>query len=130
MYNRFNPLKFRKKRKVNKSLNCRKIRKDGFSQMKLLKKKRKFKIFHVFVLGLVGYTTFTLINQQIQIDKKKKELENLSEQIEIQKIKNDQISEFANSDFEDQREYVERTARSDLDLSKKGEKVFVNISGN
>lgn len=98
--------------------------------MELLKKKRKFKIFHVFVLGLVGYTAFTLINQQVQINKKRKELESLSEQIEIQKIKNNQISEIAKSDFEDQQDYVERTARSDLDLSKRGERVFVNISGN
>lgn len=94
------------------------------------KKKKKFKIFHFLGLILIGYTTFTLVNQQIQITQKRKKLEELSEQVKIQQIKNNQLNEIANSDFEDQKEYIERIARSDLELAKKGERVFVNVPGN
>lgn len=94
------------------------------------KKKKKFKFFNFLGLTLIGYTTFTLVNQQIQITQKRKKLEELSEQVKIQQIKNEKLNEIANSDFEDQKEYIERIARSDLELSKKGERVFVNVPGN
>lgn len=82
------------------------------------------------MLGVTCYVTVALVNQQAQIDQKKKKLDELKEQVAIQQMKNDQLRSIADSDPDEHNDYIERMARSSLDLSKKGERVFVNISGN
>ena len=100
--------------------------------MKLInnKKKKKLNFSRLAVLGVVGYVAVTLVNQQIQINQKKKKLDELTEQVAIQQMKNDQLRSIADSDSDEYNNYIERMARSSLDLTKKGERVFVNISGN
>lgn len=100
--------------------------------MKLIKKKtsKSLRFYRVAVLSFIGYVGFTLVNQQIQIDQKKKKIHELSEEIKIQQMKNDQLRSISNSDSEEQKKYIERVARSNLDFSKKGERIFVNVSGD
>lgn len=100
--------------------------------MRVIKKRRKKAsvIAKIAVLGLSIYVFFTFINQQIQINKKKAEYDQINKEIVVQEIKNEELSKVLNSDAKESQEYIERIARKNLDFAKEGERVFVNISGN
>lgn len=100
--------------------------------MRVIKKRRKKAsvIAKIAVLGLSVYVFFTFINQQIQINKKKAEYDQINKEIVVQEIKNEELSKVLNSDAKESQEYIERMARKNLDFAKEGERVFVNISGN
>ena len=100
--------------------------------MRVIKKRRKKAsvIAKIAVLGLSIYVFFTFINQQIQINKKKAEYDQINKEIVVQEIKNEELSKVLNSDAKESQEYIERIARKNLDFAKDGERVFVNISGN
>lgn len=101
--------------------------------IKLLKKK-KLKLIPIIiklVFLLFGfYLVCTLISQQKQINFRKKRLDEINNKIAIQNTKNEELKHFLNKAEEDNSEYLEHLARESLDLVKKGERVFVNISGN
>lgn len=100
--------------------------------MVVIKKRRKKAgtMAKAAVLGLSVYVLFTFVNQQIQINKKKTEYENINKEIVMQKIKNEELNKVLSSAEKESQEYVEKIARKNLDFAKEGEKVFVNISGN
>lgn len=100
--------------------------------MRVIKKRRKKArvIAKIAVLGLSVYVFFTFVNQQIQINKKKAEYDQINKEIVVQEIKNEELSKVLNSDAKESQEYIERIARKNLDFAKEGERVFVNISGN
>lgn len=75
------------------------------------------------------YAVITLVNQFVDISDKKQQLEALREQIVVQEIKNDQISEVKNYSDNELAQYIEQIAREDLDYIREGERVFVNIAG-
>ena len=97
-------------------------------------KKKKIKlvplILKIIVVAFVFYIVFILFNQQSQINNRKRNLEELTTKLQLQTIKNEELKKFSESMEEKNEEYVERIARESLDLSKKGERVFINISGN
>ncbi|WP_101696464.1 FtsB family cell division protein [Clostridium minihomine] len=100
--------------------------------MKVLKTKKQKKSFllRFAIFSFAAYITVALINQQIQISEKKRQLEELKQQIQIQEIKNEDLKHsLASGDTVDE-EYIERVAREGLDYAKPGERVFVNIAGN
>ena len=43
---------------------------------------------------------------------------------------NSKLRDFEGAAGETNKDYIERVARENLDLSKKGERVFINVSGN
>ncbi|MDQ5983585.1 MAG: hypothetical protein RUMPE_00609 [Eubacteriales bacterium SKADARSKE-1] len=98
----------------------------------LKKKKIKFipLILKAAVVLFVFYIIFMLVNQQAQINSKKRDLEELTAKLQLQTMKNEELKEFSKSTEDKNEEYIERIARESLDLSKKGERVFINISGN
>lgn len=101
--------------------------------MKVVKKSKSKKhiFFRLAVLAFVAYVVVVLINQQVQIRAKQRELEALNEQIVIQDIKNTDIKRVLNSDEEEVKDYIERAARDgNLNLTYPGERVFINIAGN
>lgn len=93
-------------------------------------RKKKHLLFKLFIIGLCAYVVFMLVNQQIQINQKKSELEDLNNELSIQNIKNEEMKSIIDSNDEDNLEYIERIAREDLDFVKEGERVFVNVAGN
>ena len=82
------------------------------------------------IFAFAAYIVFALVNQQVQINEKSQELADLQEQVETQKIKNEDMKHALNADEEETKEYIERVAREDLDYAKPGERVFVNIAGD
>lgn len=100
--------------------------------MKLLKKKVKLLplVFKLSVVAIIFYFVFMLFNQQLQINDKKRKLEQLTEKLQNQEMVNSKLRDFESADGETNKDYIERVARENLDLSKKGERVFINVSGN
>lgn len=100
--------------------------------MKLLKKKVKLLplVFKLSVVAIIFYFVFMLFNQQLQINDKKRKLEQLTEKLQSQEMANSKLRDFEGAEGETNKDYIERVARENLDLSKKGERVFINVSGN
>lgn len=99
---------------------------------KIKRPKKKRNVSIVLSLSLIMfafYAVFTLVNQQMEIAKKKEELEQLQNNIMIQEVKNDEIKQVYQLDDDENDAYIERVAREEFDYSKQGERVFINIAG-
>ena len=107
-------------------------REGGTRIMKVFKRKKQrgSLLLKLAIFAFVAYIVFALVNQQVQINEKSQELADLQEQVETQKIKNEDMKHALNADEEETKEYIERVAREDLDYAKPGERVFVNIAGD
>lgn len=115
------------KRKRNRSRDSSSIK-----EVKPKKKKRskKYLLLYVAIFGFVIYSAITIINQNIEIKKKKEELALLNEQLSIVEIDNELLEKVKNYDGDELSEYIENIAREDLDYIKNGERVFINVSGD
>lgn len=104
---------------------------NNIKEVKVVKsKKKRFILLYIAIFGFAVYSTITLVNQYIQIDQKKQELQNLEDKIVVQEIKNDDITNVYNYTDEEFKEYIEKIARDDRDYIKKGERIFINVSGD
>ena len=99
--------------------------------MRVIKKKKVKGSFllRLSILCLAVYVAAALINQQIQINQKKSELENLQNQIQVQEVENEELRQSIDATEKDGSEYAKKVAREELDYAKTGERVFVIISG-
>lgn len=91
--------------------------------------KRTDLIIYSITVLLVGYAIVTLITQNISINQKTAELQDINDQIIIEEVKNDEINDILNSSKSENAAYIEKTAREDLDYAYKDERIFINISG-
>lgn len=100
--------------------------------MEVIKKKKKLIpfILRIIPVLLIFYFIFMLFNQQVQINDKKQKLENLTKKLEMQENENAALRKNLEDNEEKQNERIEETARKNLGLSRKNEKVFVNAAGN
>ncbi len=95
-------------------------------------KKKKVKgslLLRFAILCLAVYIMAALINQQMQINEKKSQLESLQDQIQVQEVENEDLRHTIDANEKDGSEYAERVAREELDYAKTGERVFIIISG-
>lgn len=105
--------------------------------MNIIKKtKNKIKqLSSIKILGLIVFLVFiiysviTIISQYSLAAQKNAELDLLKNELQILKIKNEEIQNILNYTDEENKEYIERIARHELDYVENGERVFVNISG-
>lgn len=93
-------------------------------------KNLRYVVLCVVILFFAVYSVVTLVDLYSQIGEKKKELEEINDEIKIQEIKNKEMDDLYNSTDEEFSGYMERIAREELDYIKEGERVFVNISGD
>ncbi len=100
--------------------------------MKVIKAKKQKGSFllRIAIFAFAVYVAVALVNQQVQIAEKRRQLDELTQKIEIQEIKNEDIKHALSSGDAVQKDYIERIARDGLDYAKPGERVFVNIAGN
>lgn len=105
----------------------------AIKEVKIEKKKHKLskKKIALTCVGsvLAAYGVFMLVHQQVQINQKSKELAELEDKIVIQEVKNKDINSVYQSNESENAEYIERLARENLDYAHKGERIFINISG-
>lgn len=81
------------------------------------------------ILCLAVYIMAALINQQLQINEKRNQLESLQQQIQVQEVENEDLRHTIDANAQDGSEYAEQVAREELDYAKTGERVFIIISG-
>mgnify|MGYP000023343213 CR=1 FL=1 len=118
---------------MERKTSGKKAEREGETRiMKVIKRKKQrgSLLLKLAIFAFAAYIVFALVNQQVQINEKSQELADLQEQVETQKIKNEDMKHALNADEEETKEYIERVAREDLDYAKPGERVFVNIAGD
>jgi cell division protein DivIC len=93
-------------------------------------KPKKSFLLRVAVFALAAYMLTALVNQQLKIQEKRREVETARQQIQIQEIKNEDLKHAFSTGANSESDYIERTAREELDYAKPGERVFVNIAGH
>ncbi|MCI1964580.1 MAG: septum formation initiator family protein [Oscillospiraceae bacterium] len=100
--------------------------------MKVLESQKHKKSFllRLAVFAFAAYLLVALVNQQIKIQNKRRELEAAKQQIQIQEIKNEDLKHAFSTGANDESGYIERKAREELNYAKPGERVFVNIAGH
>ncbi len=102
--------------------------------MKVIKRKKSKLFFSavakVLPVALVLYAAILLVNQYSQLKEKRSELDVLNSKVAVQKMKNDELRKIAKATDEECTGYIEKVARESLNLSKKGERVFVNVLGD
>ena len=102
-------------------------------EIKKPEKKKINKIGLTIKLVLVVFAVYavvTLLNQHIEILEKHQTLSDLETDIMVQEIKIEEIQNVKNYSDEENAEYMEQIARSELDYVKNGERVFVNVTGS
>ncbi len=100
--------------------------------MKVLEREKPKKSFllRLAVFAFAVYLLISLVNQQVTIQAKRRELAAAKQQIQIQEIKNEDLKHAFSSGKKKSSDYIERKAREELDYAKPGERVFVNIAGH
>lgn len=93
------------------------------------KKHRSSFLLKLAVFAFSVYILAALVNQQVQISQKSRELDDLSGQIQTQKVENEKIRRVLEDGTNQTDEYIEQYVRENLDFAKPGEKVFENIAG-
>ena len=89
-------------------------------------KKSKRNIFLTVAVSVFAvYVVAVFISQQIQISGKKEELASMTQELQVQNMKNNEIKKSLDANIN-----IERLARTGLDFVKPGERVFVNVAGN
>ena len=89
-----------------------------------------FLLLKIAICAFAVYMIAALINQQVQISEKSKELSEMQQQLEEQNIRNEELRRALSDGSEQNSEYLERYAREELGYAKPDERVFVNIAGN
>lgn len=97
--------------------------------MRVLKKKKQRGsiILRIAVFAFAAFVAGSLLSQQVQIAEKRRQLEEIQEQTELQNIENQKLEHILESD--DISDAIEQEAR-EMGWAKSNEKVIVNIAGN
>lgn len=96
--------------------------------MKNRKKRRGFKIRHVFYLVALIYALSIFMNQEEMIkelDEKKSIQDAKIEQLKIEVVEGEQKLKYVHSP-----EYIEKMAREELGMAKPNEKIFIDKNKN
>ena len=103
---------------------------EGLQVIQNRKKRKTSLLLKIAICAFAVYMIAALINQQVQISEKSKELSEMQQQLEEQNIRNEELRRALSDGTEQNSEYLERYAREELGYAKPDERVFVNIAGN
>lgn len=93
------------------------------------RKKGRYILIYLAIIGFVFYAIITIINQNVQIAKKKAELTDLQQQISVVEIQSQYLKKVQNYKGDDLKKYIEKIAKDDLGYIGDGERVFINVAG-
>lgn len=105
-----------------------KAKKNGSTDKRNAKKNVKFgRIASLLIIAILCvYAVWTLISQQIEIQKAKKELADLNSRLEQQNKLHDNLKK--QSEIVNTPEYIEKTARDELGFAAPDEIIFKDAS--
>ena len=89
------------------------------------KRRKRSIILRIALLAFAVYIVASIVNQQIQIGQKKQELSMVSQQLNAQNLKNEELKTALETGTTDSDEFIERKAREELNYVKPNERVFV-----
>ena len=98
----------------------------------VVRKKKRYKrsfLLRISVVCLGVYILAALIDQQMQISQKREQLAQLQQEIQIQEIRNDEISSTQSSSGGMSDEYAEKIARQELGMADENERLFNVVTG-
>ena len=95
---------------------------------KKVRKKRHI-LLYIAIIGFVFYAVITIINQSVEISKKRIELQNLQQQINVVEIQTQYLQKVQNYTGEELEKYIEKIAEEDMGYISEGERIFINVSG-
>ncbi|MBQ4569705.1 MAG: hypothetical protein IJA62_06625 [Ruminococcus sp.] len=82
-----------------------------------------------FIVFLIC-SVFSIASINKQINDKRRQYDDIQNQISIQELKNSELEHVLNYSDEEYLEYVISKAHNDLDYVRQGERVFINSAGN
>ena len=91
------------------------------------KRRKRSIILRIALLAFAVYIVASIVNQQIQIGQKKQELSMVSQQLNAQNLKNEELKTALETGTTDSDEFIERKAREELNYVKPNERVFVTL---
>jgi cell division protein FtsB len=89
-------------------------------------KQKKFKLWTLILIASLCYFTYTMYNQQINIDNRKSQSAQTQKNIHTEEIKNQQLLE--QKEKINTKEFAERIAREKLGYVKDGEKIYIDTN--
>ncbi|MCH5297628.1 MAG: septum formation initiator family protein [Ruminococcus sp.] len=95
---------------------------------KKVRKKRHI-LLYIAIIGFVFYAVITIINQSVEISKKRIELQNLQQQINVVEIQTQYLEKVQNYTGKELEEYIEKIAKEDMGYIGEGERIFINVAG-
>lgn len=93
-------------------------------------KKKKYILLYLAIIGFAFYAVVTIVNQSIEIAKKKEELIELQQQINVVEIQTQYIEKVQGYTGDDLDKYIEKIAKEDLGYISEGERIFINVAGD
>ena len=103
----------------------------GLTELKPKKRKRKRRYF-LLVVALVGfafYAVITIIDQNVKIAEKRAELNELNQQISVVEIQTQHLQKVQGYEGEELAQYMEKIAKEELGYISDGERIFINVAG-
>lgn len=100
--------------------------------MKLIfgSKNRGKLVIKLILFAMLLYAVSLFISQRMLISNKQKKISEMKQQLSFQQDKIGEIKAELKAINSSDRKYLESIAHKDLNLSKRGERVFANIKGN
>lgn len=92
-------------------------------------RRKKHILLYIAIIGFVFYAVITIINQSVEISKKRIELQNLQQQINVVEIQTQYLEKVQNYTGEELEEYIEKIAKEDMGYIGEGERIFINVAG-
>ena len=96
--------------------------------MAVRRRKQKASLLpRISVICFVTYVAVTLVNMQLDVTAKRRELILLQQSVEQQKLENKETERMLQ--MGENREYIERIARDKLEFAYPDEKIIIDVSG-
>lgn len=94
------------------------------------KRKGRYILLYLAIIGFAFYAVITIINQSVQISDKKSELLELQQQINVIEIQTQYLEKVQSYEGDELSEYIEKIAKEELSYISEGERIFINVAGD
>ena len=119
-------------KKVKESTAASRQTEDGAIKEITPKKRKKgrYILIYLAIIGFVFYAVITIINQNVQIADKKSQLKDLQQQINVIEIQTQYLQKVQGYKGDELSEYMEKIAKEELGYISEGERIFINVAGD
>ena len=105
-------------------------RTQGMVEKPKKKRKLRYVLLYIAVIGFVFYAVITIINQNVKIAEKRAELSELQQHINVVEIESNYLERVRNFKGAEKNEYMEKIAKEELGYVSDGERIFINVAGD